>query len=92
MLLDTTALNVAMVPMQHQLGEGISGLQWVVNGYTLVFASFLLTAGAIGDRVGAKRVYQAGLALFTLMSLVSALAPTAGWLIGARVLQGLGAA
>jgi len=91
-LLDTTALNVAMVPMEHQLGEGISGLQWVVNGYTLVFASFLLTAGAVGDRVGAKRVYQAGLALFTGMSLVSALAPTAGWLIGARVLQGLGAA
>jgi DHA2 family methylenomycin A resistance protein-like MFS transporter len=91
-LLDTSALNVAMVNMEHQLGETIGGLQWVVNSYTLMFASFLLTGGALGDRFGSKLLYQLGLVLFTLMSLASALAPSAEFLIVARSLQGLGAA
>lgn len=91
-LLDTSALNVAMVDMEHQLGETIGGLQWVVNSYTLIFASFLLTGGALGDRFGSKLLYQLGLVLFTLMSLASALAPNAEFLIAARSLQGLGAA
>lgn len=90
-LLDTSALNVAMVAMEHQFGETISGLQWVVNSYTLVFASLLLTGGAVGDRFGSKRLYQIGLVLFTLMSLASALSPGVRFLICARSLQGLGA-
>lgn len=91
-LLDTSALNVAMVSLERQFHENTSGLQWVVNSYTLVFASFLLTGGALGDRFGAKRWYQIGLLLFTSMSVASALVPNVGWLIAARSLQGLGAA
>src|ERR1700744_1570823 len=63
-LLDTTALNVAIVAMQREFGGAISGLQWVVNSYTMVFASFLLVGGALGDRFGAKLFYQIGLVLF----------------------------
>lgn len=91
-LLDTTALNVAIVAMEREFGGTISGLQWVVNSYTLVFASLLLSCGALGDRFGARRLYQIGLALFTVMSGLCALAPDVGWLIGLRMLQGLGAA
>ena len=91
-LLDTTALNVAIVAMQREFGGSISGMQWVVNSYTLVFASLLLGCGALGDRLGARRLYQAGLMLFTAMSLLCALAPGVGWLIGLRMAQGLGAA
>jgi DHA2 family methylenomycin A resistance protein-like MFS transporter len=91
-LLDTTALNVAVVAMQRDFGGGMSGLQWVVNSYTIVFASFLLTCGAVGDRLGARRLYQTGLSLFTAMSVLCALSPGVGFLIGARMAQGLGAA
>jgi DHA2 family methylenomycin A resistance protein-like MFS transporter len=91
-LLDTTALNVAVAAIQRGLGGTIGALQWVVNSYTIVFASFLLTAGAIGDRLGSKRLYQVGLVLFTGMSLACALSPGVGFLVGARMLQGLGAA
>jgi len=72
-LLDTTALNVATPVLGHEFGNRISDLQWVVNSYTLVFASLLLAAGAIGDRTGVKRSYQLGLILFTGASLLSAL-------------------
>ncbi len=91
-LLDTTALNVAVAAIQRGLGGTIGALQWVVNSYTIVFASFLLTAGAIGDRLGSKRLYQVGLLLFTGMSLACALSPGVGFLVAARMLQGLGAA
>jgi DHA2 family methylenomycin A resistance protein-like MFS transporter len=91
-LLDTTALNVAIASMQREFGGSLGGLQWVVNSYTIVFASFLLTCGAVGDRLGAKRLYQCGLMLFTGMSLLCALSPGVKFLIGARMLQGLGAA
>ena len=91
-LLDTTALNVAAASMEREFGSGISGLQWVVNSYTIVFASLVLTAGAIGDRFGAKRLYQFGLALFSTMSLLCGLAPSVGALVGFRMLQGIGAA
>src|SRR5258708_39880500 len=70
----------------------MSDLQWVVNSYTLVFASLLLTAGAVGDRTGAKRSYQIGLAFFMLASLFSAVSPCLPLLITARALQGLCAA
>ena len=91
-LLDTTALNVAAASMEREFGSGISGLQWVVNSYTIVFASLVLTAGAIGDRFGSKRLYQFGLALFSTMSLLCGLAPNVGALVGFRMLQGVGAA
>ncbi len=92
MLLDTTALNIATPALGKEFGDGISDLQWVVNSYTLIFASLLLTAGAVGDRIGVKRSYQVGLALFTLTSLLSATSPSLPLLIVARALQGLGAA
>jgi len=91
-LLDTTALNVAIAAMEREFGGAINALQWVVNSYTLVFASLLLVCGAIGDRFGPRRLYQTGLLLFTAMSLACALSPNLDWLIGLRVLQGLGAA
>lgn len=91
-LLDTTALNVAVASMERDLGSTISGLQWVVNSYTIAFASLVLSAGAAGDRFGAKRLYQLGLALFTTMSLLCGLAPGVFALIGLRMLQGVGAA
>src|SRR5262245_21800583 len=90
-LLDVTAGNVAVPSIQQELGTGIAGLSWVIDGYTLAFASFLLLAGGLGDRLGARRVFASGLVLFTVASLLCR-APTAGLLIGARVLQGLGAA
>jgi MFS transporter, DHA2 family, methylenomycin A resistance protein len=91
-LLDTTALNVATPVLGREFGNRISDLQWVVNSYTLVFASLLLVAGALGDRTGVKRSYQIGLILFTGASLLSALSPSLSVLILARVAQGLGAA
>jgi DHA2 family methylenomycin A resistance protein-like MFS transporter len=91
-VLDTTALNVAIPDLHLELGGTITSLQWVLNSYTLVFASLLLTCGAVGDRIGARRFYQLGLGLFCAASLLCALAPGLGALIGLRVLQGLGAA
>jgi DHA2 family methylenomycin A resistance protein-like MFS transporter len=91
-LFDTTALNVAVASMHREFGGAMSSLQWIVNAYTIVFASLVLTCGALGDRYGAKRLYQFGLGLFTVMSLGCALAPSVGALIALRMLQGLGAA
>lgn len=85
-------VNVALPSIGRELRTGISGLQWVVAGYTLVFAGLLLSAGTLGDRIGPKRVLEAGLALFTAASAACALAPSTGFLIGARLVQGLGAA
>lgn len=90
--LDVTIVNVALDQIQGLMQGGVAGLQWVVNGYTLAFASLLLTGGALGDRFGARRLYLAGFALFTLASLACGLAPTGAVLIAARVAQGLGAA
>jgi len=91
-VLDTTALNVAIGAMQREFGSSVTRLQWVVNSYTMVFASLLLTCGAIGDRFGSRRFYQIGLLMFTSMSLLCALSPSVNFLITMRVLQGLGAA
>ena len=71
---------------------GVSELQWVVSAYTIAFAAFILTAGALGDRIGARRIFAAGFAIFTAASLACALAPNAAVLIAARGVQGLGAA
>ncbi|TSD84295.1 MFS transporter [Mycobacterium sp. KBS0706] len=89
---DVTVVNVALDQIQDLMQGGVAGLQWVVNGYTLAFASLLLTGGALGDRYGARRLYLAGFALFTLASLACGLAPTGAVLIAARVAQGLGGA
>jgi DHA2 family methylenomycin A resistance protein-like MFS transporter len=91
-LLDTTALNIATPALGEEFGNAISNLQWVINSYTLIFASLLLTAGAVGDRTGVKRSYQIGLFLFTSASLFSAVSPTLPLLIIARAIQGMGAA
>jgi len=91
-LIDTTALNVAIAAMEREFGGAISGLQWVVNSYTMMFASLLLVFGAVGDRFGARRLYQIGLGIFTGMSLICAISPNVGFLICMRALQGVGAA
>ena len=90
--LDVTIVNTALDRIGASLGGGVSELQWVVNAYTIAFAAFILTAGALGDRIGAKRVFMAGFAIFTSASLVCALAPNSVVLIAARAVQGLGAA
>lgn len=90
--LDVSVVNVAIKSIGTGLGGGVSGLQWIVNAYTITFAAFILTAGALGDRVGAKRVFVGGFALFMLASVGCGLAPSLGVLIGARAVQGIGAA
>src|SRR5438067_3503680 len=91
-VLDSTVVNVALPDMARGLGTGIAGMQWVVDGYALLFASLLLTAGALGDRLGNRGTFVAGLALFTLASLLCGIAPNLGTLIAFRALQGVGAA
>ena len=90
--LDVTIVNTALSSIGHSLSGGVSELQWVVTAYTIAFAALILTAGALGDRVGAKKIFMAGFAIFTAASLVCALAPSAVILIAARALQGVGAA
>jgi DHA2 family methylenomycin A resistance protein-like MFS transporter len=91
-ILDATVVNVALPALGHDLGGGVSGLQWVVDGYTLVFAGLLLSAGSLGDRLGGRHVFQAGLLLFTIASAACAAAPSVPLLVAARLLQGFGAA
>ena len=90
--LDVTIVNTALNSIGTSLGGGVSELQWVVSAYTIAFAAFILTAGALGDRIGAKRVFMAGFAIFTAASVACALAPDAAILIAARCVQGLAAA
>ena len=90
--LDVTIVNTALNSIGDSLGGGVAELQWVVSTYTIAFAALILTAGALGDRIGAKKVFMAGFAIFTAASLACALAPTAATLIIARATQGAGAA
>jgi MFS transporter, DHA2 family, methylenomycin A resistance protein len=90
--LDVTIVNTALDRIGASLGGGVAELQWVVNAYTIAFAAFILTAGALGDRIGAKRVFMAGFVIFISASLACALASDAIVLIAARAVQGLGAA
>jgi DHA2 family methylenomycin A resistance protein-like MFS transporter len=90
--LDVTIVNTALSSIGSSLGGGVSELQWVVSSYTIAFAALILTAGALGDRLGAKKVFMMGFALFTVASLSCALAPGAAVLIAARAAQGVGAA
>jgi EmrB/QacA subfamily drug resistance transporter len=88
--MDTTIVNIALPSIQSDLGASNSGLQWVIAGYTVVIASFLMLSGSMGDRLGRARVFKVGLVVFTTASLACSLAPSTGWLIAARVLQGIG--
>lgn len=90
--LDVTIVNTALHAIGTSLGGGVAELQWVVSAYTIAFAAFILTAGALGDRIGAKRIFMAGFALFTAASAACAMAPDATTLIMARCVQGLAAA
>ena len=90
--LDVTVVNVALPSLGTELGSGMSGLQWIVDGYALVFSVLLLIGGFLGDRYGARRIYLAGIAIFAGASTLCGLAPDIGTLIAARVLQGAGAA
>lgn len=90
--LDVTIVNTALNAIGGSLGGGVAELQWVVSAYTIAFAAFILTAGALGDRIGAKRIFMAGFVLFTAASAACALAPDAATLIAARCVQGLAAA
>ncbi|UDL91165.1 MFS transporter [Mesorhizobium sp. PAMC28654] len=90
--LDVSIVNVALNRIGSALSMGIDGLQWVVDAYTLAFASLLLAGGTLGDRIGARRVFVAGMALFSIASLACGLAGSAWVLITARAVQGAGAA
>src|SRR5918912_1674761 len=90
--LDALVVNVALPSIGSDLGGGITGLQWVVDGYTLMFAALLLSAGVLSDRIGARQAYGVGLATFVVASAACGLAPQMGALIGARLVQGAGAA
>src|SRR3954468_10021786 len=89
--LDVTVINVALPVLGQELHADVSGLQWTVDAYTVVVASLLLFAGSLADRLGRKRVFLAGLAVFTAGSLLCSLAPSAGALVAFRALQGVGA-
>ncbi|WP_394813881.1 MFS transporter [Streptomyces litchfieldiae] len=88
--LDVTALNVALPSLQRELGADVSGLQWTIDVYTVVLASFLMLAGSTADRVGRRRVFRTGLVIFTAGSVLCALAPGLGWLIVFRAAQAVG--
>ncbi|MFC9234086.1 MFS transporter [Streptomyces decoyicus] len=89
--LNNTVLNVALPAMQRDLHSPLSGLQWTTDAYLIVLAALLMLAGSAGDRLGRRRVFQTGLALFTLGSLLCGLAPGLGWLITFRIVQAIGA-
>jgi EmrB/QacA subfamily drug resistance transporter len=91
-ILDATVVNVALPSIQSDLGLGEANLQWIVNAYTLVFGGFLLLGGRAGDLLGRKRLFLAGVVVFTVASLLDGFAVSSGMLIGSRALQGLGAA
>jgi len=90
--LDAVIVNVALPDIRQDLAGGMSGLQWVVDGYTLMFAALLLSAGSLSDRAGARRAFGAGMAVFVLASAGCGLAPTLPALVAARFVQGTAAA
>lgn len=90
--IDSTVVGIALPAIGHSFRAPLATLQWVVTGYMLTLAAFLLLGGALGDRFGRARVFSIGVAWFAVASAICGLAPSAGWLIAARVLQGVGAA
>src|SRR5213076_3077050 len=91
-ILDATIVNIALPSIQHGLSFSDADLQWVINAYTLVFGGFLLLGGRAADLLGRQRLFIAGVALFSVASLVNGVATSSGMLVGGRALQGLGAA
>lgn len=90
--LDAQIVNVALPEIRNDFGGGLSGLQWIVTGYTLMFSALQLFAGTFSDRVGARRAYGIGMILFTVASMACGFSPSLPALIAGRVLQGIGAA
>jgi MFS family permease len=91
-ILDATITNIALPAIQTDLGVSDANLAWIVNSYALAFGGLLLLGGKAGDLFGRRRMFQVGIAVFTLASLLGGLAPNEGLLIGVRILQGVGAA
>src|SRR5579885_3084564 len=91
-MLDNTVVNVALPTMRRSLRLTLADLEWVVTGYALTFAAFMLTGGKLADFIGRRLIFMVGLLVFTGASLACGLAPNGGFLIGARVVQGLGSA
>ena len=91
-VLDTAVVNVALPSIQRALQFSSTGLEWVVNGYALAFGGLLLLGGRAGDLFGRRRVFVGGVLLFSIASLAGGLATTAGWLVAARIVQGVGGA
>src|SRR4051812_33461377 len=92
LMLDIAVVNTALSSIAADLHTGLSGLQWVVDAYTLALASTVLSAGFLADRFGRRRLFIGGLTLFTITSVVCAASGSIGMLIAARAVQGLGAA
>src|SRR5262245_50449850 len=90
--LDTSVVNLVLKRIGADLGSGVAELQWVVDGYDLTYAAFLLAGGTLGDIFGSRRLFMIGVALFTAGSLACGIAPDNGTLIAGRMLTGLGAA
>ncbi|MES1263160.1 MAG: MFS transporter, partial [Peristeroidobacter soli] len=88
--MDATIVNVALPEMRRELGASLAGLQWVIDAYTIVVASFLMLGGATADRFGRRRIFQVGMALFTVGSLLCSVAFSVETLVAARVIQALG--
>ncbi|MET0493681.1 MAG: MFS transporter [Actinoplanes sp.] len=88
--LDVTIVNIALPALRDDLDSSVSGLQWVLDAYTLVLASLLILSGSTADRVGRRRTFQTGLALFTAGSLLCSIAPSLNWLILFRMIQAVG--
>src|SRR5690242_20226137 len=91
-VLDATVVNVALPSIQNDLGFSQSGLAWVVNAYLIAFGGLLLLAGRLGDLLGGRRIFLAGVALFTAASLLCGVAQSSWWLVAARFIQGVGGA
>ncbi len=90
--LDATVVNIGLPAIGEDLDAGISGLQWVLNGYLVTLAALILLGGSLGDRLGRRRMFSLGVAWFTVASAVCAASPSIGFLIAARILQGVGGA
>lgn len=90
--IDGSVVNIALPAIQRDLAAGIADLQWVINAYLLLLGALILVGGGLGDRVGRRLVFLVGIALFTIASIACALAPSIGWLIAVRAVQGIGAA
>ena len=90
--MDVVVVATALPTLRTHLGASLSDLEWTVNAYNLAFAALMLTGAALGDRFGRRRMYVAGLAVFTAASIACALSTAVGPLIGARIVEGIGAA